>query len=78
MIELVIMVSAVLGGILALMQRDLLKAAILTGINGACIAFLYLFLLSPDVALTQAVVGAAIIPVFLALAIYRTQRMDDK
>lgn len=78
MIELIIMIIAVLGAILAIIQRDLLKAAILTGINGACVAFLFLFLLSPDVALTQAVVGAAIIPVFLALAIYRTQRMDDK
>lgn len=78
MIELVVMIIAVLGAVLAIAQRDLLKAAILTGINGACVAFLFLFLLSPDVALTQAVVGAAIIPVFLALAIYRTQRMDNK
>jgi len=78
MIELVVMIIAVLGSILALMQRDLLKAAILTGINGACVAFLFNFLLAPDVALTQAVVGAAIIPVFLAMAIYKTQRMDDK
>jgi energy-converting hydrogenase B subunit D len=78
MIELVVMIIAVLGSILALTQRDLLKAAILTGINGACVAFLFNFLLAPDVALTQAVVGAAIVPVFLAMAIYKTQRMDDK
>jgi len=78
MIEVVVMIVAVLGCILAIMQRDLLKAAILTGINGACVAFLFLFLLSPDVALTQAIVGAAIVPVFLAMAIYKTQRMDDK
>ena len=78
MIEYVLMFIAVLGCILALMQRDLLKAAILTGINGACVAFLFLFLLSPDVALTQAIVGAAIVPVFLALAAYKTQRTDDR
>lgn len=77
MIEYVIMIIAVLGSILALVQRDLLKAAILTGITGACIAFLFQFLLAPDVALTQAIVGTAIVPVFLALAAYKTQRMDD-
>lgn len=78
MIEVVVMIIAVLGCILAIIQRDLLKAAILTGINGACVAFLFQFLLAPDVALTQAIVGAAIVPVFLAMAIYKTQRMDDK
>jgi energy-converting hydrogenase B subunit D len=78
MIEVIVMIIAVLGSILAIMQRDLLKAAILTGINGSCVAFIFQFLLSPDVALTQAIVGAAIIPVFLAMAIYKTQRMDDK
>jgi len=78
MIEVVVMFIAILGCILAIMQRDLLKAAILTGINGVCVAFLFQFLLAPDVALTQAIVGSAIIPVFLAMAIYKTQRMDDK
>ncbi len=41
MIEYVLMITAVLGAIIALMQGDLLKAAILTGIPGISIAFLY-------------------------------------
>ncbi|KZX15665.1 hypothetical protein MBCUT_13630 [Methanobrevibacter cuticularis] len=77
MIEIAVMIIAILGAILTIMQRDLLKAAILTGITGASVAFLFQFLLAPDVALTQAVVGAAIVPVFLALAVYKTQRMDE-
>jgi len=77
MIEYVVMIIAVLGCILTIMQRDLLKAAILTGITGASVAFLFQFLLAVDVALTQAIVGTAIVPVFLALAVYKTQRMDD-
>jgi energy-converting hydrogenase B subunit D len=77
MIEYIVMIIAVLGCILTIIQRDLLKAAILTGITGACIAFLFQFLLAPDVALTQAIVGAAIVPVFLSLAVYKTQRDDD-
>ncbi|MEM4526111.1 MAG: DUF4040 domain-containing protein [Methanothermobacter sp.] len=77
MIEYLIMIIILLGAILALVQRDLLKAAILTGIPGASMAFLYQFLLAPDVALTQAIVGSAIIPVFFALAVYKTRRMEE-
>ena len=77
MIEYVLMITTVLGSIIALMQRDLLKAAILTGIPGVSLAFLYQFLLAPDVALTQAIVGSAIVPVFFALAVLRTRRMEE-
>lgn len=77
MIEFILMIIAILSAILALVQTDLLKAAILTGITGAAVAFLFQILLAPDVALTQAIVGAAIIPVFIALAIKNTQRDDD-
>jgi energy-converting hydrogenase B subunit D len=77
MIEYVLMITTVLGAVIALMQRDLLKAAILTGIPGISIAFLYQFLLAPDVALTQAIVGSAIVPVFFALAVLRTRRTEE-
>ena len=76
-IEYVLMLTTVLGAVIALIQRDLLKAAILTGIPGASLAFLYQFLLAPDVALTQAIVGSAIVPVFFALAGLRTRRMEE-
>ena len=71
------MLTTVLGAVIALVQRDLLKAAILTGIPGASLAFLYQFLLAPDVALTQAIVGSAIVPVFFALAVLRTRRTEE-
>lgn len=77
MIEYILMFIVVVGSILALMQRDLLKAAIITGVPGAALAFLYQYLLAPDVALTQAIVGSAIVPVFIALAVYKTRRVED-
>ncbi|MGB9936618.1 MAG: DUF4040 domain-containing protein [Methanobacterium sp.] len=77
MIEYILMIVAVLGAVIALIQRDLLKAAILTGITGAATAFLFQFLLAPDVALTQAIVGTAIVPVFIALAVKKTRRMEE-
>ena len=77
MLEIILCIIMVLSAILALIQKDLLKAAILTGFSGGAMAVLFQILLAPDVALTQAIVGAAIIPVFLALAIKKTQREDS-
>ena len=77
MIEYVLMFIVIVGSILALMQRDLLKAAIIMGVPGAALAFLYQYLMAPDVALTQAIVGSAIVPVFIALAVYKTRRVED-
>ena len=76
MLEIILCVIIVLSAILALIQKDLLKAAILTGFSAGAIALLFQVLLAPDVALTQAVVGAVIIPVFLALAVKKTQREE--
>ena len=71
-----LMIITVLSAILALIQKDLMKTAILTGFSGGALAVLFQ-LLAPDVALTQAIVGAAIVPVFIALAIKKTQREDS-
>lgn len=77
MLEIILMIIIVVSAILALIQKDLLKAAILTGFVGGALAVLFQILLAPDVALTQAIVGAAIVPVFIALAVKKTQRSDD-
>lgn len=77
MIDIILVIIIIVSAVLALVQKDLLKAAILTGFCGGALAILFQILLAPDVALTQAIVGAAIIPVFIALAVKKTQRSDD-
>ena len=77
MLDFVLMIIIVLSAILALIQKDLLKTAILTGFSGGALAVLFQILLAPDVALTQAIVGAAIIPIIIALAVKKTQRSDS-
>ena len=76
MLELILCIIMIVSSVLALIQKDLLKAAILTGFSGASLAVLFQILLAPDVALTQAIVGSAIVPVFIALAVKKTQRSD--
>lgn len=77
MIEYLLMIVALGGAILAILQKDLLKAAVLTSIPGASLAIFYQLLMAPDVALTQAIVGTAIVPVFFALTAYKTKRRED-
>lgn len=77
MLDFILMFIIIVSAILALVQSDLLKAAILTGFSGGAIAVLFQILLAPDVALTQAIVSSAIIPVFIALAVKKTRRDDN-
>ncbi len=76
LILIIIICLTLVSAILALVQTDLLKVAILSGVTGVGVALLFQILLAPDVALTQAIVGGGIVPVFAALAIKKTTRVD--
>lgn len=72
-VPLALYIFAILGAIVALMQKDLLKMAVLTSVSGFAVAAIYQVLLAPDVALTQAVVGAAIVPTLVGLSVLKTR-----
>lgn len=72
-VPIALYVFAVLGAIVCLIQKDLLKMAVLTSVTGFAIAAIYQVLLAPDVALTQAVVGAAIVPTLVGLSVLKTR-----
>jgi len=72
-VPFVLYILAILGAIVCLMQKDLLRMAVLTSVTGFMLAAIYQVLLAPDVALTQAVVGAAIVPTLVALTILKTR-----
>ncbi len=46
MLSIILMIITVLSAILALIQKDLLKAAILTGFSGGALAMLFQLLLA--------------------------------
>ena len=72
-VPMALYVFAILGAIVALMQKDLLKMAVLTSVSGFAVAAIFQVLLAPDVALTQAVVGAAIVPTLVGLSVLKTR-----
>ncbi|MCQ6254504.1 DUF4040 domain-containing protein [Methanocaldococcus sp.] len=76
-INYIVIVMAILTSLAALLQKDLIKCIILSGFFGLCVAYLYYALLAPDVALTEAILGGAILPALFAFTVRRTQRMDE-
>lgn len=69
----ILYIIAILGAIVCLIQKDTLKMAVLTSVSGFTVAAIYQVLLASDVALTQAVVGAAIVPTLVAVAALKTR-----
>lgn len=76
-IEFVLMFIIVMSTILALMQKDLMKSVIIIGFQGLGLAFLYQRLLAADVAITQAILGSALIPGLMLITILKTRRSQE-
>lgn len=72
-----VLILAILTGILALQMRDLLASVILLAVFSLLCALLYYFLHAPDVALTEAAVGAGLSTFIFIWVIRRTDRKDD-
>jgi uncharacterized MnhB-related membrane protein len=64
-------------GILALQTRDLLASVIFLAVFSLLSALLYYFLHAPDVALTEAAVGAGLSTFIFIWVIRRTERKDS-
>ncbi|AEK20106.1 DUF4040 domain-containing protein [Methanococcus maripaludis] len=76
-IDFLIMALVLMSYIGALIQKDLIKCVVLTGLGGLGLAYLFSSLLAPDVALTEAILGGAVLPAFFAFTVRRTQRLDE-
>jgi len=76
-IEFVLMAVIIIATILTLMQKDLMKSVIVVGIEGLGLAFLFQRLLAADVAITQAILGSALIPGLLIITVFKTRRMQE-
>ncbi|MBB6066824.1 DUF4040 domain-containing protein [Methanococcus maripaludis] len=76
-IDFLIMALVLMSYIGALIQKDLIKCVVLTGLGGLGLAYLFSSLLAPDVALTEAILGGAVLPAFFAFTVRKTQRLDE-
>ncbi len=76
-IEFVIMFVIVAASLLALVQKDLMRAVIIIGFQGIGLALMYQRLLAADVAITQAILGSALIPGLMAITVIKTRRGQE-
>jgi energy-converting hydrogenase B subunit D len=73
-----LIVTSVAIAILSLLPRDLYKAVIVGGgIEGMALAVLFMRLLTPDVAITQAILASALLPALMFIAVYKTDRWES-
>jgi energy-converting hydrogenase B subunit D len=77
LIASVLIVLSILGALAALLQKDLIRASVIVGAESVALALIFHILLAPDLALTQAVVGTALLPGIIIIAVYKTRRTEE-
>ncbi len=69
--------AALIAAILAMFEKDLLKAIVLSGIESIFTAFLLVVLLAPDLLIAYVAVGLGINSVILIYALLRGERYEE-
>ena len=77
MITILLLILLIMG-IFALESEDLLKAVIFLAVFSLISALLFFYLHAPDVALTEAAVGAGISTVIFIWVIQKTESKDEQ
>jgi len=77
-IAYVTVIGITVGAIAALLQKDLLRAAFLSGAESVALAFIFQALLAPDLGLTQAIVGTVLMPAIIIIGIFKTRRHEEE
>lgn len=77
-IAYIMVVGITVGAVAALLQKDLLRAAFISGAESIALAFIFQALLAPDLGITQAIVGTVLLPGLIILAIFKTRRTEEE
>jgi uncharacterized MnhB-related membrane protein len=71
-------IGVVIASYLAIKTRDLLAAALLFSAASLLLSFEYYILHAPDVAISEAAVGACLTDAILIFAVRATKRMEEE
>ncbi len=71
-----LVVVMLIAGIAVILVKDILSAVILTTVISLVVSIIFLFIASPDVAITEAAIGAALTTVIFVIAIKRTRSKE--
>ncbi len=70
--DLLICLVIVLAGVAAMRSRNLVSAAVMVGVVSLMVSYLFLRMGAPDVAMTEAAIGAGLSTLIFLIAIRRT------
>ena len=76
-LDIVIVLGLVISAILACHFENLLSAVIALGVTGVFCAAAFLVMHAPDVAISEAAVGAALTPMVFIIALKKMRGGDD-
>ena len=71
-------VSMIAGAVLAIVSRSLIVSVVAVGVVSLFASVLYLFLSAPDVAMTEASIGAGLSTVIFLYAVKKTRDRDTE
>lgn len=71
------LIFLIVAGIFAVVSKDLLQAAVATGVISLVLSIVFYILQAPDVALTEAAIGIALSTIIFVIAIRNTKRYEE-
>jgi energy-converting hydrogenase B subunit D len=77
-LHIVALLGVAVGGTATVLVRDVVRQALVSGIFGLQLAFLFFSVQAPDVAISQIVVATVAVPVMVLLALTKLHREDDQ
>jgi len=77
-LNIIFIVLLVVTALLAVFARDLLAAVIIFSAYSLIMALMWQRLQAPDLALTEAAVGAGVTTVLFVVAIFKTRRREEE
>ena len=77
-LNILVILGLVVSAILAVQLENLLSAVIALGVTGLFAAAEFLLLHAPDVAISEAAVGAALVPLIFIVTLRKVKGGDEK
>jgi len=78
LIDLVVCLLAIVSAVWAVLARNLVSAVVLAGVVSLAVSYLFLRLAAPDVAMTEAAIGAGLSTVIFLIAVRRTEEEEKR
>ncbi|HEX4805596.1 MAG TPA: hydrogenase subunit MbhD domain-containing protein [Conexibacter sp.] len=77
-LHVVALATVAVGGTVTVLVRDPVRQALVAGVFGFALAFLFFSFQAPDVALSQIVVATVAVPLMVLLALAKLRRDADE